>query len=143
MTSVITIDSRDVDWPPERIADAHERAAELIEQDGLENGDMWADGLVLMYRPGISCCLVGALAVACGFRHVIDVEQNFTGADFYDAQHHVDTRNPVHPVLAATLHYLGYTMAEQLMDWSDEHSDHEVAEQLRIIATELRRAGAA
>src|SRR4051812_8875625 len=76
MTSVITIDSRDVDWPPERIADAHERAAELIEQDGLENGDMWADGLVLMYRPGISCCLVGALAVACGFRHVIDVEQN-------------------------------------------------------------------
>lgn len=139
MTTTTTTDHGDVD-----VAYVIDRAASLLESDGKEEGDLWRDGLVRMYSPGIPCCVIGALAVSCGMRDAREIEQDFMGMEFYDPKRHVSYQNPRHVVLQTVMDAMNFTDVEQVMDWSDGHSDACVIETLRDIAAELReKSGAA
>jgi hypothetical protein len=127
------------DLPPERIADLIDQAAQLIETDGLEVGDLWPGALFGPYEPGSSCCTAGALAVVCGYRRAEQVEEAFTATSPID-----DGEVPwnPHPVFSAVMAELGFTKPEDLYDWSDSAGAREVVKELRIAAAKIRARGA-
>jgi hypothetical protein len=131
------------DLSPAQVADLIDAAATLIETDGLEVGSFWADALFGPYEPGASVCTVGALAVTCGYRTPVDVEDGFVGDGSYDPETGITGPDHPHPVFAAVLAALGFKEAEDLYNWSDSAGDREVVAELRYVAAELRaRAGA-
>jgi hypothetical protein len=131
------------DLTPDQIADLIDQAAQLIETDGLEIGDLWtADTGRWDYEPGDSCCTAGALAVVCGYRRADQVEEAFTatssvGAVDEDGQ---ECLWEPHPVFAAVMAEFGFAEVEDLYDWSDKAGDREVVGALREAAANIRAA---
>jgi hypothetical protein len=123
---------------PDRIADLIDQAAQLIEANGLEIGDLWPDALLRPYEPGDSCCTGGALAVVCGYRRAEDVEEAFTASIPTDE----DLPWTPHPVFAAVMAELECVAPEHLYDWSDNSGQDSVVEALRGAAAAIRARGA-
>jgi hypothetical protein len=130
------------DLTPEWIAAIIDHAADLIHLDGLEVGGYWACALLQRYEPGFPCCVVGALAVACGYLRKEDVEATFVGLDYYDPKKNAWVATAPHPVLAAVMAELGFQEIEHLYDWSDNAWVSQVVEDLRGAAQKIRARGA-
>jgi hypothetical protein len=135
------------DLTPNQIADLIDAAAQLIETDGLEVGDLWSAATDRWdYEPGDSCCTAGALAVVCGYRRADQVEEAFTATSCVDACDEDGQELPwePHPVFAAVLDKLGFDTPEDLYNWSDSAGDSRVVAALREAATKIRaQAGGA
>lgn len=131
------------DLTPERIADLIDQAAQLIERDGLEVGDLWTAATGRWdYEPGDSCCTAGALAVVCGYRRAEQVEEAFTATGSVNAVDENGQEWEPHPVFAAVMAEFGFTEVEHLYDWSDRAGDREVVRVLRYAAAAIRARGA-
>jgi hypothetical protein len=132
------------DLAPAQVADLIDKAATLIETDGLEVGDYWTSALFQPYEPGMACCTVGALAAVSGYRDGIDAEKAFVGVSDYAPGIGVTEPDHPHLVMATVMKALGFREAEDLYDWSDNASDREVVAELRYAAAQIRaQAGGA
>lgn len=137
----LTLPARPIPEPeltPAAVADALDRAAVLIEQDGLYDGDWWPNAVVLPWEPGTPCDVTGAIGVACGYRAGSDIDYDVVGVSVYDPVHHVHVEQDPHPAFAAVMRHLSATEAEQVFRWSDDARANEVIERLRMCAAELR-----
>jgi hypothetical protein len=126
------------DLSPEQVADLIDQAATLIETDGLEVGDYWTGALFQPYAPGMPCCTVGALAAVSGYRDGTDAERAFVGVSDYDPRNGVTEPDHPHLVMATLMKALGFRVAEDIYDWSDNAGDREVVAELRYAAAQIR-----
>lgn len=120
------------------IADALDRAAHLIQTDGLATGEYWDCSLYgTCWTAGRGCCTVGAIAVAVGHRDLDAVDAQVAGVDSYDPDLGVVV-HPVHPVLAALMAHRDTGDPVDVMNWSDRATEREVLAELRACAATLR-----
>lgn len=126
------------DLSPEQVADLIDRAATIIETDGLEVGDFWAGAVFRPYEPGLPCCTVGALAAVAGYRDGVEAEKAFVGVSDYDPETGAAEPDRPHPVMATVMRALGFREAEDLYEWSDNAGDEEVVARLRSAAAAIR-----
>lgn len=138
------------DLTPDAIADILERAATVIEAEGLCVGDYWPidfsrNDRENTWEPGRSCCSAAAIGVAAGYRNgreIGDTVVGFARFDGFEPPPVPISTNP-HPALRALLKHLGLLTAEELFEWSDEAGQTKVVETLRECATALRPAALA
>lgn len=124
---------------PAGIADALDRAANLIQSNGLATGEYWECQLfATRWTEGRGCDVLGAIGVAVGYRDHWAVDEEIVGVDRYDPQLHAHILGTPHPVLAALITHLGVRLPLDVMNWSDQTSDRVVVEQLRACAAGLR-----
>lgn len=104
-------------------ADVFERAADLIERDGLHCGDFYANGLTTRkaYPRGTPGCTITAL-VAVQYPDLPFVPLHFI--EDFDADEHV----------IAFADHLGKTDPATIANWSDSHTADEVVAELRAAA---------
>jgi hypothetical protein len=126
------------DLSPAQVADLIDAAATLIDTDGLEIGGYWTEAVLRDYEPGDSVCTLGALAVTCGYRSPVDVEDGFAGLPRYDVDERDFVDGTPHTVWTAALAALGFQRVEDLYDWSDKAGDREVVDALREAAAKIR-----
>lgn len=123
------------------IADILDRAAQLIEVNGLEQGEVWTCSLfATTWTEGRSCCTVGALGVAAGYRDVVDVEGVMLGMPHYDLDTGTNVWEVPHPAVTALAQHLRLDDQVAVMDWSDNANDSVVVRELRTCAAGLRIA---
>lgn len=121
------------------VADILDRAAQLIEANGLEQGEFWTCSLfATSWTEGRGCDAVGAIGVAAGYRDHTDVSGVIAGLLHYDVTLGRNVAEPPHPALAALMRDLGVDQAVAVMDWSDRSTDTEVVRALRTCAAGLR-----
>ena len=128
---------------PAAVADICDLAARLIDDNGLCVGEFWDHSLVATrWSEGRSCCAIGALGVAAGYRDYYDVDAVMVGELVYDFDAGHNVQEPVHPALAALMAQLGVRDAVDVMTWSDKADAATVAAELRAAAAALRLAAA-
>jgi hypothetical protein len=121
------------------IADALDRAAQLIADNGLTTGEYWTGSLfATSWTPGRGCCTVGAIGVATGHRDLNDIDGRIAGFEQYSPQRHVYVPGTVHPALLALMAHRGTDDPLDVMNWSDKTTDREVVQELRACAAHLR-----
>lgn len=116
------------------LGDILDKAAVIIERDGLAQEGYWKDDLGRSpdeYRPGLCCCVAGAITVAVGGTLIDDAATVATGS-----------RDDSHPAVGALLEHLGLAVPFQLFEWNDDslRTEASVAHTLRECATNLRGA---
>lgn len=121
------------------IADALDRAAQLIQDFGLTTGEYWTGSLfATSWTDGRACCTVGAIGVATGHRDLTDIDGRIAGVDFYSPTLHGHVPGHVHPAVTALMRYRGWSDPIDVMNWSDRATDHVVIDELRACAAHLR-----
>lgn len=121
------------------IADALDRAAQLIADNGLTTGEYWECSLFASsWTPGRGCDAIGAIGVATGHRDLTDIDGRIAGVDSYSPTRHAHVPGTVHPALTALMRHLGVDDPLDVMNWSDQATDRAVTQELRACAAALR-----